>query len=78
LKNEEGQTVVEYMLMLVVMVSIITSIMAKIKKQFIGDPLKCASATGAAKKTLACKINMVLDPGSGGGQKRFQYTSFKK
>lgn len=72
-RNERGQTVVEYLLMLMVMVTIITSLLSYIKNKYLGDPQKCDQA--ANKATLVCKINALLTPGEGG--KRFQYYRFK-
>lgn len=71
--DQKGQTVVEYILMLLVMVSIITSLLTYIKSKYIGDINKCD--TGANKNTLLCKINSLVTPQ--GGQKKFQRYRFK-
>jgi uncharacterized protein (UPF0333 family) len=76
MKKNKGQVVVEYMLMLAVLVAIITSILALIKKRYIGDPRKCL--TPANQATISCKLNSFMDPGTGGGDKRFQYYPYKK
>ena len=73
-KEEKGQTIVEYLLMLLVMVSIITSLLTYIRINYLGDPTKCDKT--ANKKTLLCKINGIISVGDTG--KRFQYVPFKK
>ena len=72
--NQKGQTAVEYMLMLAVMASIITSLLSYIRVHYLGDMTKCDSP--ANKKSLLCKINNIVAPQ--GGNKRFQYVPFKK
>lgn len=74
LSSNKGQTAVEYLLMLSVMATIITSILGIIKNNYLGDPTKCDKP--ANSKTLLCKINGILEP-SGTG-KKFQYYPFKK
>lgn len=74
LKDNGGQTVVEYLLMLVVMATIITSILANIKTKYLGDPTKCDKP--AFSKTILCKINTLIKPT--GEEKKFQYWPFKK
>lgn len=71
---QKGQTVVEYILMLLVMVSIITSILGYIKTKYLGDATKCDKP--AYSKTLLCKINSIIEPH--GTEKKFQYYPFKK
>lgn len=73
LSDQSGQTVVEYILMLLVMVSIITSLLTYIKSKYLGDITKCSAANN--KNTILCKINSLMEPG--GGQKKFQYYRFK-
>lgn len=74
LLDQKGQTAIEYILLLLVMTSIITSIMMFIRTRYLGDPEKCASP--AQQKLLLCKINGILEPKGEG--KRFQYYPFKK
>jgi len=74
LKNEEGQTVVEYLLLLVVMATIISSLIVTIKNRYLGDATKCDNP--AFSKTLLCKINRLMSPLP--TEKRFQYFPFKK
>ena len=73
--GQKGQTVVEYILMLLVMASIITSILGFIRTRYLGDATKCDKP--AFSKTLLCKINAIIQPS--GGEKKFQfYPGFKK
>ncbi|MGZ3790229.1 MAG: hypothetical protein ACXVLQ_16980 [Bacteriovorax sp.] len=72
--DQKGQTVVEYLLMLVVMASIISSILIRIKNNYLGDPAKCDKPSNS--KTLLCKVNAIMTPK--GNDKKFQYFPFKK
>ena len=72
--DKKGQTAVEYILLLLVMTSIITSLVVVLKNKYLGDPEKCATA--AQKQQLLCKIDSYLNPS--GGSKNFQYFPFKK
>ena len=75
LNCQKGQTIVEYILLLLVMVSIITSILGVIRTRYLGDATKCDKP--AFSKTLLCKINGIIQPN--GGEKKFQfYPGFKK
>jgi hypothetical protein len=74
-KGEKGQTVVEYILMLLVMTSLVSSILIYVKRRYLGDPQKCQVA--ANRNLLLCKINALVSP-VGGGSKSFQYFPFKK
>jgi uncharacterized membrane protein len=71
--NKLGQTTTEYMLLLVVMVTIITSLLSYIKNKYLGDIAKCDKA--ANQKTILCKINGIIEPKGTG--KKFQYYRFK-
>jgi len=73
-KNDKGQTVVEYLLLLVVMATIISSLIVTIKNRYLGDATKCDNP--AMAKTLLCKINRLISPLP--TEKRFQYFPFKK
>ncbi len=75
LKNDNGQTVVEYLLMLVVMATIASSLLIKIKSKYLGDPTKCDKPANA--KTLLCKINRLIENRSA-TEKKFQTFPFKK
>ena len=72
--DEKGQTAIEYILLLLVMTSIITSLAVVMRNKYLGDPEKCASA--AQRQLLLCKIDSFINPT--GGSKRFQYFPFKK
>lgn len=74
LKSQKGQTAVEYILLLLVMVSIISSLLVYVKNKYLGDPEKCQ--TPANRNTILCKINSYVKPT--GGNKPFQYFPFKK
>jgi Flp pilus assembly pilin Flp len=75
LKNDKGQTAVEYILLLVVVASVITSLAAYMKNRFLGDSLQCDKPQNKAK--LLCKINSFYEPRNG-QEKRFKYYPFKK
>jgi Flp pilus assembly pilin Flp len=72
--DKKGQTAVEYILLLLVMTSIITSILMTVKNKYLGNPEACESA--AERKKLLCKINSYIQPT--GGNKPFQYYPIKK
>ena len=74
LKNKKGQTAVEYILLLLVMVSIISSLLVYVRNKYLGDPEKCNLPQNRA--TLLCKIDSYVRPT--GGNKPFQYFPFKK
>lgn len=71
--KQAGQTVVEYILLLLVMVTIITSLLTYIKNKYIGDITKCDKAPN--NETMLCKINSLMEPA--GGSKKFQFYRFK-
>lgn len=73
-KNKKGQTAVEYVLLLLVMVSIISSLLVYVRNKYLGDPEKCIQPQN--RNTILCKINSYLKPT--GGNKPFQYYPFKK
>lgn len=72
--DQTGQTVVEYLLLLVVMASIITANLMYIKNKYLGDLNKCSNS--ANSRTLLCRINSFIVPS--GTDKRFQYYPMKK
>ncbi|MBP9680405.1 MAG: hypothetical protein KBD76_03280 [Bacteriovorax sp.] len=71
--DQMGQTGVEYILMLLVMVTIISSLLITIKTKYLGDMTKCDKAPN--KGTLLCRISAIFDSQQ---DKRFQYFPFKK
>lgn len=73
--DEKGQSIVEYILMLLVVTSLVSSLLVYVKKRYLGDPTKCETA--ANKGLFLCKINAIVKP-SGGGTRNFQYFPFKK
>ncbi|MBY0415565.1 MAG: hypothetical protein K2Q18_15435 [Bdellovibrionales bacterium] len=73
-RNKKGQTAIEYLLLLLVMVSVITSLLVYMKKKYLGDIEKCNAP--ANKNTLLCKFASYVKPT--GGAKPYQYFPFKK
>ena len=74
MKSQKGQTAVEYMLLLLVMVSLITSLLMYVKNKYLGNPEQCDRP--ANKNTILCKFNSYVHPT--GGNKPYQYFPFKK
>lgn len=74
IKNQKGQTAVEYIFLLAVMVTLITSLLGAIKKAYLGDITKCTPET---KTKLLCKINSIIAD-NGYSSKKFQYYPYKK
>ncbi len=74
LHNQKGQTAVEYILLLMVMATLITSLLGFIKTRYLGSIDQCANPSNRGK--LLCKINSYIMPS--GGNKRYQYFPFKK
>jgi Flp pilus assembly pilin Flp len=72
--DSKGQTAIEYILLLLVMVSIITSLLMMVKNRYLGNIEECEKA--ANKGTILCKISSYVS--DSGGNKRFQYYPFKK
>ena len=58
LKNQKGQTSVEYILMLVVVVTIITSVMGIVKRNLLGDGKDCS---GANSKAFYCQFKALYE-----------------
>lgn len=73
--NATGQSAIEYVLMLLVMASVISSLLIYIKKNYLGDLSKCSQPANRA--TLLCKINNLLSPQQT-GNKPLQFYPFKK
>lgn len=73
-KDARGQTIVEYILLLAVMATIISSLLMTIKTKYLGDATKCDNP--AFSKTLLCKISTIIQPK--GSDKKFQFYPFKK
>lgn len=75
LKNSKGQTSIEYIMMIAVVATVITSLAGYIKNRFLGDALQCEKPQNSSK--LLCKINALYsyNPNQ---VKRFKYYPFKK
>lgn len=71
-RKQAGQTAVEYIFLLAVVASVVTSIMGLIRTRYLGDISKCTPTS----KQLLCKINTLIMPMGGG--KYFQYYPFHK
>nr|BDT28483.1 Flp family type IVb pilin [Bacteriovorax sp. HI3] len=74
MRNQKGQTAVEYILLLVVVTAIVTSLFGYIKTRYLGNIDQCSNPSNKGK--LLCKINSYVQPT--GGKKRYQYFPFKK
>jgi uncharacterized protein (UPF0333 family) len=72
--DNKGQTAVEYILLLLAMVTVIVSLIGYIRKHYLGDISKC---TGT-ERTIVCTTSRIFSPGYGGTQKKFQFYYFKK
>jgi Flp pilus assembly pilin Flp len=73
-KNQSGQTAVEYIFLIAVMSTLIVSFLGYIKNKYLGDALKCNASNSNG---MLCKISSVLSPDTSGGR-RFRYFPFKK
>ncbi|OUR95310.1 hypothetical protein A9Q84_15845 [Halobacteriovorax marinus] len=56
-KNENGQTAVEYILLLAVMVAIMTSILATVRTRILGDSANCTPAS----RSVICNFERTLN-----------------
>ena len=74
INDKKGQTAIEYILLLLVMVSIISSLLVYVRTRYLGDPEKCDLPQN--RKTILCKFNSYVKPTK--GMKPFQYFPFKK
>ncbi len=72
--NQRGQTAVEYIFLLAVVVTIITSLLSVIKSKYLGDMSNC---TGANSQKFLCKINNLMMSNEDQGR-RFKYYQFRK
>jgi Flp pilus assembly pilin Flp len=52
LAREDGQTVIEYMMLILVMASLIIGLFGKLRTNFIGDTANC----GAANQSIMCSF----------------------
>ncbi len=58
IKHNRGQTSVEYIMMVIVIVTVITSVFGIVKKNLIGDGKDCATAR---KKTFYCEFKQTYE-----------------
>ncbi len=72
--NQKGQTAVEYIFMIAVVVTIITSLLSVIKNKYLGDLSNCQ---GANSQKFLCKINVLLMADEA-QPRRFMYYRFRK
>ena len=74
--NESGQTSVEYILMLAVMVTLITSLMGIAKDRILGNVENC----GAGTASLACSLQRIVNFGSNPGdtENNFRYFTLRR
>jgi uncharacterized protein (UPF0333 family) len=70
--NDKGQTAVEYIFLLAVIVTIVTSLLSVIKRRYLGDISRCTPSS----TQLLCKLNAII--ADNGQQKKFQYYRFNK
>ncbi|GAB4022797.1 MAG: hypothetical protein Fur0010_26000 [Bdellovibrio sp.] len=61
INNQEGQTAVEYVLLLMVVVIIIFNVLGIVRERFLGDPENCDTA---GRKSIACIIAGKFNPES--------------
>lgn len=73
-KNQAGQTAVEYIFMIAVVVTIITSLLSVIKNKYLGDLSNCQ---GANAQKFLCKINSLVAADES-QPRRFMYYRFRK
>lgn len=59
LRNQDGQTAVEYVLLLMVVVTIIFNVLGIVRERFLGDPENCDTA---GRKSIACIIAGKFNP----------------
>lgn len=72
--GQKGQTAVEYILLLVVVVAIVTSFLSYMKTRYLGDVSKCATSS---KGTLLCQVFRAVSPGEAGGEGRDQFRYYR-
>ena len=73
-RNQLGQTAVEYIFLIAVMATLIVSILGYIKTRYLGNALNC---NNGRSRGILCNINAVLTPDTTSGR-RFRYFPFKK
>ena len=73
MKNNAGQTAVEYIFLLAVIVTVITSIFTIMKNKYLGDISKCQY--GQSQQLLLCRLNTIVSFNPNAA-KKFQYYHF--
>ena len=75
LKNRQaGQSTVEYILMIMVVVTLITSLLGMVRTRYLGDTSKCASTS---KNTLFCQVLRAVNPSGFEGEGREQFRIYR-
>ncbi len=77
LSSEKGQTVVEYILLLVVAMAITISFLNYIKVNYLGDPKNCQTTS---RNKILCQMLRAVAPTSleGEGREQFRYFRLRK
>ena len=66
IKNQKGQTSIEYVLMIAAIVAIMSSVFGLVRERFVGDG-QCV----AASESLMCRLNNLWQSGDPSVFKRF-------
>ena len=70
--GQKGQTVVEYVLFLVVILTVFSAVYSIVREKVLGDKGSCT----ASSTSLICKFEKLYSlgsPGTGSGYQRFRY-----
>lgn len=73
-KRQHGQSTVEYILMIMVVVTLITSLLGMVRTRYLGDTSKCASTS---KNTLFCQVLRAVNPSGFEGEGREQFRIYR-
>lgn len=69
-----GQSSVEYILLILVVVTLITSLMGMVRTRYLGDTTKC---TTTSRNTLFCQVLRVVNPAGFDGEGREQFRIYR-
>ena len=72
--SQLGQTSVEYILLIMVVVTLITSLMGMVRTRYLGDTTKCATTS---RNTLFCKVLRAVNPAGFEGEGREQFRIYR-
>lgn len=72
--SQLGQTSVEYILLIMVVVTLITSLMGMVRTRYLGDTTKC---TTTSKNTLFCQVLRAVNPSGFEGEGREQFRIYR-